>query len=149
MARLLNFLVAEDDENDRFFLSRAFLDAKAHGALMFVADGEEAVDYLGGSGKFAERARFPYPDVLVLDLKMPRLDGFEVLRWMRSRSACRCIPVIVLSGSNRQEDVRRAFELGANSYLKKPCNSGQLVELASNIAAYWGQYNELPERLNP
>lgn len=144
MARLLNFLIAEDDENDRFFLSRAFSDAQVHAGLIFVADGQEAMEYLTGSGKFADRVRFPYPNLMLLDLKMPRFDGFELLEWMRGRKVSRSIPVIVFSGSNRAQDVQRAFDLGASSYLHKPCSSGELVNIARTIGSYWGQYNQFP-----
>lgn len=120
------------------------MESGERAAVRFVCDGEDVIDYLSGGGKFAERRQFPLPHLLLLDLKMPRCDGFDVLKWMRGRSVSRCTPVIVLSGSERSEDVARAYELGANSYLIKPCNILTLVKMVRNLNSFWSLHNQFP-----
>lgn len=137
-------LVAEDDENEQILLKRAFSTVDVHASLSFVKDGDEAVDYLGGIGPFADRERFPFPDLMLLDIKMPKRDGFEVLEWARGEGGCKCLPVIVLSSSGREEDVQRAFELGANSYLQKTVSSSGLVNMARSVQSYWVRHNVFP-----
>lgn len=138
-------LVAEDDENEQILLKRAFSTADVQAALTFVRDGDEAVNYLGGTGQFADRKRFPFPDLMMLDIKMPKRDGFEVLEWARGEGGCKCLPVIVLSCSGRKEDVERAFALGANSYLQKTVSSSGLVDMARNVESYWVRHNVFPD----
>lgn len=137
-------LVAEDDENEQILLKRAFSTLNVHAALTFVKDGDEAVDYLDGAGQFADRNRFPFPDLMLLDIKMPKRDGFEVLEWARGAGGCKCLPVIVLSSSGREEDVERAFRLGANSYLQKTISSGGLLDMARSVESYWVRHNVFP-----
>jgi two-component system response regulator len=144
MARLLNFLVAEDNENDRFFLESAFVEAGVQAVLTFVCDGEDVIEYLGGGVRFSDRCQFPYPDLLLLDMRMRRCDGFDVLKWMRGRAATRWMPVIVLSSSSLEKDVKLALDLGANSYLQKPVSSAKLVEMARAIGAFWAGHNVFP-----
>lgn len=141
MTQLLKVLVAEDDRNDRFLLEQAFAEAGVSGTLRFVQDGGGVVAYLSGEGEFADRTRFPYPDLVLLDIKMPKLDGFQVLKWIRGRAGLGWLTVIMFSGSALDEDVRRAFELGANSYLQKPCNSSELVAMLRSLDSYWRGYN--------
>ena len=137
-------LLAEDDDNDVYFLQRAFEQALIPHPLRRVADGEEAIDYLRGEGKYADRDAFPLPTMLMLDLKMPRRNGFEVIEWVRSQPRLRRLPIIVLSSSRAEPDIARAYDLGANTYLVKPVKFDHLVELVSSINSYWYKLAEHP-----
>src|SRR5215475_7922783 len=105
-------LLAEDSEDDVILIERAFRKAKITAPLMAVHDGEEAISYLSGSGQYADRAQFPFPDLFLLDLKLPRRDGFEVLRWIQTRPELKNLPVIVLTQSDRIKDANQAYKLG-------------------------------------
>src|SRR5438477_7510693 len=116
----MRILAAEGDPTEAFLLKRAFLRAGIDVPLDFVAGGQQAIDYLDGQQGFADRANHPMPTLLLLDLKMPRVDGFQVLEWIRQQPLLRRLPVVVLTNSDLAEDVNRAFDFGANSYLRKP-----------------------------
>jgi CheY-like chemotaxis protein len=122
-------LLAEDDDNDVFFMRRALQKAQADFTLKVVTDGQLATDYLSGGGKYADREEFPIPSVILLDLKMPFLDGFEVLEWIRARSSFDGIPVAVLTSSAEERDRRRARELGACAYFVKPPKPETIQEI--------------------
>ena len=139
-----SLLVAEDDENDVFFLQRAFQQAKIGNPLHVVRDGQEAIDYLSGDGKFSNRTQYPLPHLFILDLKMPRKTGLEVLGWLHEQSELRCLPVLVLSSSAQRTDIERAYELGANGFVLKPASLEKRVELAKLIGAFWLDFNEAP-----
>jgi CheY-like chemotaxis protein len=113
-------LLAEDSEDDVYMLRRAFQQAGIELPLQVVADGEQAIAYLTGQGKFANRAEFPLPDLFLLDLKMPRLNGFEVLAWLRQHPTLAPLRTVVLTTSEEIRDVNRAYAMGANSFLTKP-----------------------------
>src|ERR1041385_1639055 len=113
-------LIAEDDENDLFFLQRAFEAANVKNPIRIVRDGQEAIDYLSGIGTFADRIQFPLPYLLMLDLKMPRKTGMDVLEWLSEQAELRCLPVVVFSSSANRKDIERAYELGANAFVVKP-----------------------------
>src|SRR5436190_5081891 len=112
-------LHVEDDPNDVLLLEHACRKVGVSCNIQRVADGEEAIEYLEGAGDFANRTRFPLPQLILLDLKMPRLSGFDVLSWRRKSEKFKTVPVVVLSSSNHDLDVRHAYELGVNSYLMK------------------------------
>jgi CheY-like chemotaxis protein len=116
------FLLVEDDPFDVTFVEEHFKRATGHTRLRVVHDGVEAMLYVAGEGDYGDRRKYPKPDVILLDLKMPRWDGFEFLAWLRSRSPTqyRLIPVVVLSASEIPENVTRAYALGANSFVAKP-----------------------------
>ena len=115
-------LLAEDLEDDVIIVRKALVQAFVDNPLRVVRDGEEAISYLGGVGKFGDRSEFPLPGLLLLDIKMPRVDGFEVLQWVRSQPQFRKLPVIILTSSEELHDMKRAYQLGANSFLLKPLN---------------------------
>ena len=138
------FLVAEDDENDVFFLQRAFKQAKVENPLNVVRDGQEAIEYLSGEGKFSDRNLYPLPHLFILDLKMPRKTGLDVLGWLQEQPELRCVPVLVLSSSAHRTDIERAYELGANAFVVKPASLEKRVELAKLIGAFWLEFNEGP-----
>lgn len=131
--------MADDSEEDLFFVHRA-LDQSGVGSFFHgVKDGQEAVDYLAGEGAFANRQEFPFPNVLLVDLKMPGMSGFEVLEWLRSHPACKVIPTIIFSSSSMDSDIHRAYVLGANAYMVKPATSGELVDLIQLLYQFWSR----------
>jgi len=137
-------LLAEDDPNDVLPIQRAFQKAGLGSVLKIVPDGAEAIDYLSGRGAYADRDKFPLPFLLLLDLKMPGTDGFEVLQWVRSDEEVKRLLVVVLTSSELQEDVDRAYELGANSYLVKPVSFDEMVHMLQRFEAYWTEINRTP-----
>jgi len=138
-------LHVEDDPNDVLLLQRAFRKAASSLMIQAVTDGDKAVTYLSGADEFADREKFPLPTVILLDLKMPRKSGLEVLQWIRSNQSLRRAIVIVFTSSRHDEDVNKAYEIGANSYLVKPVGFDMLVDLAKMIQQYWINTNERPK----
>ena len=135
-------LHVEDDPNDVLLLQRAFKKANLPIAIQAVGDGEKAVSYLSGLEGFADRAQFPMPAIVLLDLKMPRKSGLETLAWIRGEAKLRRLIVVVFTSSRHDEDVGKAYELGANSYLVKPVGFDTLIELTRLIHQYWLTANE-------
>jgi CheY-like chemotaxis protein len=138
-------LVAEDREEDIILITKAFEKAASGVPLRFVRDGEEAIDYLAGKGKYSNRLEYPLPTLLLLDLKMPRMGGFEVLEWLRQQPNLANIRVIVLTSSAELRDVNKAYGLGANSFLVKPLDFEETVSLAAMLDHYWVRLNKVPE----
>lgn len=137
-------LVAEDDEDTQMVVERAFRKACSKCKLTFVEDGQEAIAYLQGENKFADRTAFPFPSIMLLDLKMPRMDGFELLEWIRLEKRINDLVIIVFSSSEEQSDVDRAFSTGANSYLVKSSLYDDLVDVIKGLDQYWTKHNRLP-----
>jgi len=137
-------LLAEDDVNDVLLIQRAFQNAGFQNSLKVVRDGEKAIEYLSGVGDCSDRKRFPLPFLLLLDLKMPGTDGFEVLQWVRADRDLKRLLVIVLTSSNLQSDVDRAYDLGANSYLVKPLEFQDMVNMIQRFEVYWTEINRTP-----
>ena len=133
----MTVLHVDDDSNDTALLEAARRKAGVEFRLENVGDGDQAVAYLSGSGPYANRNNHPWPDLILLDLKMPRATGFEILKWIRNRADCKNVPVVVLSGSELQEDMRQAYRLGANSYLVKPLGFDALVNLVKSFTKNW------------
>ena len=129
-------LVGDDYENDALLVRIVFERAGFAAPLQFAHDGEEVIAYLRGEGAFADRALFPLPTVLLLDLNLPQKSGFEVLAWIRQQPGLKRLHVFILSASNRKEDIQRAYELGANSYLIKSGNMDELMVLAKCLLAW-------------
>ena len=140
-------LIAEDNENDIFMLRRAFTQLEIDSPIFIVSDGEQAISYLHGDGKYSNRAEYPLPDLLLLDLKMPRTNGFEVLQWIREQPELFGTRVVVLTSSAISADINRAYEAGANSFLTKPSDFQSYVELTEFINGFWLQHNKTLERL--
>jgi CheY-like chemotaxis protein len=139
-------LFAEDDENDVFFLRRAFREADIAHPLHVVSDGQGIIHYLSGAGKYADRNVYPLPCLVILDLKMPRKTGMEALGWARSQRHLRGLPIMILSSSAHRNDVERAYELGANAFVVKPSSTEQRTKLAVTIKSFWLTFNETPLR---
>lgn len=136
-------LLVEDNSDDADLIEYAFEKAGVANPLLAVADGDAAVDYIGGTGAYADRTRHPLPALILLDLKLPRRSGFEVLRFVRSQKATRHTPVVVLTSSNQHDDIQRAYEAGANSYLVKPVSRDALIEMVKSLDAYWIKLNHV------
>ena len=137
-------LVVEDNPTDVMLIRRAFSKANIGNPLQMVRDGDEAVQYLAGEGVFTDRAAYPLPAVMLLDLKLPRRSGLEVLQWVRGQTALRRLPVVVLTSSNQSQDVNRAYDLGANSYLVKPVEFDDLRDMLGKVNIYWIDLNKKP-----
>lgn len=138
-------LLVEDDPDDVFFIRNAFERAGIADAPRVARDGEEASAYLLGQGAFSDRRLNPAPSLVLLDLKLPRLSGLEFLAWRaRQEARLRSIPVVVLTSSQSPEDLAKAYELGANSYLVKPLESAAQLEMVKTLHRYWSGLNKLP-----
>ena len=127
----------DDDPNDTELLRAATRYAKAPFKLENVEDGEKAIAYLDGAGIYANRRLYPMPSLVLLDLKMPRATGFELLKWIRNHPKLGALPVLVLSGSELHDDIRRAYDHGANSYLIKPLGFEALVDMVKDVNEVW------------
>src|SRR5438132_7651407 len=138
-------LLVEDDDSDILLLRRAFRNAHIANPLIEVRDGQAAIQYLSGEGDYADRTRYPIPFLILLDLRLPKLSGFEVIAWMRDQPQLANLIVVVLTASDHVPDVTRARDLGANSYLVKPGNFEELVQMVKRIKGRWLLLNQLPE----
>jgi CheY-like chemotaxis protein len=134
--RQLTILAAEDDEDYAFFIQKALEGLGIRRPFTVLSNGEQVINYLAGQGKYADRREFPCPDLLLTDLKMPRLSGLEVLEWMRENEHLAVIPTIVLSSSADPGDIRRAYELGATAYLVKPANFNLLEKMLHSTCRF-------------
>jgi two-component system response regulator len=148
------FLLVEDDPEDAFLVELEFKRSQDC-RLCIVRDGQQAIDYLKGQPPYDDRHEYPLPDVILLDLKMPRLDGFDVLSWLRNESEedVALTPVIVMSSANSVEDVQRAYKLGANLFMNKPVDWEQFRERLRLLGTFWceyaGTFKRTSERLEP
>lgn len=136
-------LVVEDNTNDVLLLQRAMRKAQWANPVQVVGHGDAAIAYLAGHAPYDDRARYPLPGLVLLDLKLPRRGGLEVLAWLRDQPALRHLPVVVLTSSREHQDVNRAYQLGVNSYLVKPGAPHDFQTLIALISSYWTA-NELP-----
>jgi CheY-like chemotaxis protein len=136
-------LVAEDSPDDAFFLKRGFIRAGINVPLLFVTNGKNAVDYLTGKDHYGDRTTHPFPRLLLLDVKMPVMDGLEVLRWVK-QSDLKRLTVTMLSSSSHARDVDLAYDLGANSFLTKPTSLDDYTRLAQLVNDYWLEKNLPP-----
>lgn len=134
-------LLVEDNPDDVLLAQRALRKAALPVSMQIVGDGDEAVAYLEGTGRFADRGRHPLPGLVLLDLKLPKRPGLEVLRWVRGQPGLDTTPVVVLTSSSEDEDVQKAYALGANSYLQKPVAFNGLVQLLGVLDLYWFKNN--------
>ena len=137
-------LLVEDDDSDILLLRRAFRNAHIANPLIEVRDGQAAIQYLSGEGDYADRTRYPIPFLILLDLRLPKLSGFEVIAWMREQPQLAHLIVVVLTASDHVPDVTKARDLGANSYLVKPGNFEELVQMVKRIKGRWLLLDNLP-----
>ena len=137
-------LQVEDDPNDVFFLQKAMKKMGVLNPVQVAMDGQQAIDYVRGAGKFADRAEFPFPSLVLLDVKLPYVAGLEVLRLIRQECR-RTLPVVTLSASAQEADIVTAYRLGANAFLCKPSEASKFEEMVKAIKDFWLTCNTLPE----
>ena len=130
-------LLVEDEENDAMLVKMAFKKNGILNPVQWVKDGLDAIAYLNGEGDYANRSLYPFPEVLILDLKMPRMSGLELLAWIREHPEYRVIPTIIMSSSRLEADVEKAYNLGANAYMIKPSSFEELARIVKLAHEYW------------
>jgi CheY-like chemotaxis protein len=145
---LKTILVLEDDPSDVFLIQRAFQRAKLGSELTFVKSCDDAVEYLTGQGPYGDRSQHPLPTIMLLDLKLPGKSGFDFLSWLRQQEGLKRLPVVVLTNSAETDDINKAFDLGANSYLVKDPDPSGFFDLTKTVDLYWTTLNQMPD-LNP
>ena len=140
----VTILHVEDDPNDTLLFQHACKKLGSAFDLQSVSDGDQAIAYLRGDKCFSDRKKHPLPQLVLLDLKMPRLSGFDVIDWARKEDRFQSLPIIVLTSSNHEADIQRAYHMGANSYLVKPVGFEALVAVVRTIQEYWIEFTEQP-----
>ena len=143
------FLLVEDNESDVILIQRAFVTAKVLNPLVIVNSSEDAMAYLAGAGRYTNRDEFPLPSLILLDLKLPGLDGFDFLRWLRQQPGIQSTRVVVLSSSDHVRDIDRAYKVGANSFLVKPVDFERFVEVSLALSGYWIWLDRPPDVSRP
>ena len=138
-------LVVEDDPYDLKLILRAIEKAHIVTSVRTVEDGAEAIDYLAGTHPYDDRGKSPMPVLMLLDLKLPKKSGLEVLEWLRAQPKLKRLPVVLLTSSNESSDINRAYDVGANSYLVKPVSTDALVGLLKTVEMYWLIANTKPD----
>lgn len=138
-------LIVEDNPDDIFLIRRALTRARIANPVYFLKNGEEFINYLSGKGEFADRKKYPLPILILMDLKLPRISGFELIEWIRSQEKpISLIPIVVFTTSSQDSDINKAYELGANSYLVKPFSMEGLIEVVKGLELYWVSLNNPP-----
>ncbi len=141
--KLIEILLAEDNDDDVVLIEEAFVEAKIANCLHVVRDGQEAIWYLRQEGEYKDVSR---PGLLLLDINMPKKNGFEVLKEIKADTALRRIPVIMLTTSNRDEDIIKSYDEGACTYIRKPVDFDRLKDVVKQVALYWGLVATLPSK---
>jgi len=140
----IDILLAEDDEDDYLLIAEALQESRLANKMNWVKDGEELMDYLHRRGNFIDPEESPIPGIILLDLNMPRKDGREALKEIKSDPALRKIPIIILTTSKAEEDILRSYDLGVNSFIRKPVKFEDFVEMVRVLGKYWFEIVELP-----
>jgi two-component system response regulator len=140
-------LLVEDDPSDVELTKRALSKGHVLNELIVAEDGQEALDYLFGTGIYANKGTTPQPTLILLDLKLPKVDGLEVLRKIRANAMTKRLPVVILTSSKEEQDIAASYDLNANSYIRKPVDFLQFVESIKNLGLYWLLLNEPPPRV--
>ncbi len=141
-----NILLVEDNPDDVELTLRALKQYNIRNEIIVVRDGAEALDYLFATGAYADRDTTTMPTVVILDLKLPKVDGLEVLQRMRADERTKLVPVVILTSSNEEQDMVNSYKFGANSYVRKPVDFTQFVEAARQLGLYWLVINEPPPK---
>jgi two-component system response regulator len=139
-------LLVEDNPDDEVLTIRAFRKNNIKNEIVVAHDGEEALDFLFGRGEYAERDSQRFPEVVLLDLKLPKVDGLEVLRQIRADPRTHLLPVVILTSSKEEQDLIEGYSRGANSYVRKPVDFNQFVDAVRQLGLYWLVLNEPPPR---
>jgi CheY-like chemotaxis protein len=149
MAEHAVILLVEDEEDYVVLIRHAFAQAKIPNPLHVVWNGEEAIWYLNGVGKYSNRAEYPLPDLVLLDVKMPRVNGFEVLKWIRQQPGLAALRVLMLTSSDQIRDINEAYRLGANSFMVKPFDFEDTTDLSRLINEFWLKTSRTPQAFRP
>ncbi len=144
----ITILVAEDDEDDRLLMQEALAENRLANDLHFVNDGEELMDYLLHRGNYGDPTNAPHPSLILLDLNMPRKDGREALKEIKTNPNLRKIPIVVLTTSQAEEDILRTYDLGVSSFISKPVGFESMVQIMKTLGKYWFEIVELPDRIS-
>ena len=139
-----SILLVEDNLDDVDLTLHAFKKNRIKNEVIVAGDGAEALDYLFGTGKYAGRDLMIMPTVILLDLKLPKIDGLEVLRRLRANKRTSLLPVVILTSSKEEQDILKGYSLGVNSYVRKPVDFNQFAEAVSHLGLYWLLLNEIP-----
>jgi CheY-like chemotaxis protein len=140
----IHILMAEDDEEDRMLAQDALRESRLKNTLHFVEDGELLMDYLLNKGRYTDAEKYPAPGIILLDLNMPRKDGREALKEIKSHELLKRIPVVVLTTSKAEEDIIKSYDLGVNSFITKPVTFDGLINVMKTLGTYWFDIVELP-----
>lgn len=140
-------LLVEDNEDDVILIQRALRKGGIQAPINLARDGDEAIDFFSGAGKFQDHSSHPLPTIVLLDLKLPKKNGFEVLAWIKAHERFASLPVVVFTTSAQDSDLKQAYALGANSYLKKPATMAETTDLLKTVGAYWLDSNVGPPGL--
>jgi two-component system response regulator len=143
-----NVLLVEDNEDDAALTLRAFSKSNVMNKIITVADGQEALDYIFCKGQYEGRNPLDFPAVIFLDLNLPKVNGLEVLKTIRANEKTKLLPVVILTSSKEEQDILNGYSLGANSYIRKPVDSGNFFEAINALGMYWLLLNEPPNILN-
>ena len=144
MNRIANILLVEDNRMDIELTLDAFREARLMNAVHIAPNGQDALDYLFGRGQYADRLAYPLPDLILLDLKLPGLDGFEVLRQIKTAPILKRLPIVILTSSREEGDRALSYDRGANSYLVKPVSFEGFLDVVRQIEGYWVSLNVAP-----
>lgn len=142
--KTIHILIAEDDPDDRLLMKDGFRENNLANPLHFVKDGEELFEFLQNEGEYSDILKYPKPGIILLDLNMPRMDGREALKTIKSIPELKKIPVIVLTTSREEEDMFKTYDLGANSFIRKPVEFEAFLETIQALGKYWLEIVELP-----
>lgn len=143
--RPIIILIADDDAEDRMLIKEALDESRLTNTVQFVENGEELLDYLNNRGKFADKEQYPTPGLILLDLNMPKKDGREALKEIKTDEHLRVLPVVVLTTSKAEEDILRTYNLGVSSFITKPVTFSSLVDVMKTLSKYWFEIVELPK----
>ena len=143
-AKSIHIVIAEDDEEDRMLTREAMIESRVKNTVHFVEDGEYLMDYLHNKGDYSDKSKFPAPGLILLDLNMPRKDGREALKEIKSNEHLKRIPVVILTTSKAEEDIIRTYDLCVNSFITKPVTFEGMINVMKTLGTYWLDIVELP-----
>jgi len=146
MADIAVTLLVEDNPADQQLTIRAFKKGKVNTNLQIANDGQEAMDYLNRVGKYADKKEYPWPDLILLDINMPRKDGKQVLREIKENKEFKTIPIVMLTTSDQEKDILEAYELGVNSYISKPVRINEFIDVINKLEEFWFNLSLLPTK---
>lgn len=144
-SKAMTILIVDDDDDDRHLINRAFVELHSQARVMHVRDGQEMIDYMHRNVPFSDPSSFPLPNLILLDLNMPRMNGQEALQYLKSDPRLRRIPVVILSTSDSQTDVQLLYDLGANAYVRKPLSYHGLLRAVQRLDQFWLQVVRFPQ----